>query len=100
MKYQTMAHTAVQENQFDMRIHAWEYWIPLYFATNLFNYARYGSFYLETLKTLDHLHPGLKEMLSKYGLSVQGQDKYPHRTAIDQRGEQTINRDAKTSGLN
>ena len=31
-------------------------------------------------------------------LLVQGQEKYPLRTAIDQRGEQTINRDAKTSG--
>ena len=36
-------------------------------------------------------------MLKKGGISVQGQDKYPLRTAIDQRGEQTINRDAKTS---
>ena len=37
-------------------------------------------------------------MLKKAGLSVRGQDKYPLRIAIDQRGEQTINRDAKTSG--
>ena len=29
---------------------------------------------------------------------MQGQEKYLCRTAIDQRGEQTINRDAKTSG--
>ena len=31
-------------------------------------------------------------------LSVQGQEKYPCRVAIDQRGEQTISRDAKVSG--
>ena len=31
-------------------------------------------------------------------MSVQGQSSYPTRTPIDQRGEQTINRDAKTSG--
>ena len=30
--------------------------------------------------------------------SVQGQDKYPLRTAIDQRGEQTLNKDAKSAG--
>ena len=30
--------------------------------------------------------------------SVQGQDKYPLRTSIDQRGEQTLNRDAKMAG--
>ena len=29
---------------------------------------------------------------------MQGQDKYPCRTAVDQRAEQTINGDAKTSG--
>ena len=36
--------------------------------------------------------------MSIIGLSVQGQDCYAHRTAIDQHGEQTINGDAKTSG--
>ena len=33
-----------------------------------------------------------------YGISVKGQDRYPLRTAVDQRGEQTLKRDAKTSG--
>ena len=33
-------------------------------------------------------------------LSVQAQDSYPLRTLVDQRGEQTINRNAKTSGKN
>ena len=31
-------------------------------------------------------------------MSVQAQERYAVRTAIDQRGEQTINRDARTSG--
>ena len=31
-------------------------------------------------------------------LSVQGQGRYALRTAVDQRGEQTINRDAKVEG--
>ena len=47
---------------------------------------------------MEQFYPGLKDLISKEGLSVQGQEKYPLRTAIDQRGEQTINRDAKTSG--
>ena len=34
------------------------------------------------------------------GLSVQAQDKYPLATAADQRGEQTINQDAKTAAEN
>ena len=31
-------------------------------------------------------------------MSIQAQDRHPVRTAIDQRGEQTMNQDAKTSG--
>ena len=47
---------------------------------------------------MDSTHPGCSEIIAVKGLSVQGQDKYPCRTAVDQRGEQTINQDAKTSG--
>ena len=36
--------------------------------------------------------------MSQNGLSVQAQSNYPIMTAADQRGEQTINRDAKTTG--
>ena len=50
------------------------------------------------LKSIEEKYPDLKEMLKKAGLSVQGQDKYPLRIAIDEGGKQTINRDAKTSG--
>ena len=95
-----MAHTAVQENNFELRLEAWERFLPYYFVFNMFNYARYGSFYVETLKNIEKIYPGMKELLKKNGMSVQGQDRYPSRTAIDQRGEQTINRDAKTSGAN
>ena len=37
-------------------------------------------------------------MMKHAGLSVQAQDKCPLRTSIDQRGEQTMNRDAKITG--
>lgn len=33
------------------------------------------------------------------GISVQAQTSHPVRTSVDQRGEQTINKDAKTSGV-
>ena len=91
-------HTAVQENDFQARVFVWEYFIPFFFAFNKMNYSRYGSFYLQTLKSIDSLYPGMKELLEYTGLSVQGQDKYPLRISVDQRGEQTINRDAKTTG--
>ena len=62
------------------------------------NYARYGSCYINTLENLDITHPGCRELLKYKGLSVQGQEKYPCRVAIDQLGKQTINTDAKVSG--
>ena len=95
---QTAIHTAVQGNNCEMQLQGWAYWIPFSFLTNLFNYARYGTFYLETLKNIQKNYPGLNELLRTTGLSVQGQDCYAHRTAIDQHGKQAINRDAKTSG--
>ena len=72
--------------------------MPLYFATDQLNYARYGSYYVEVLANIETLYPGLKQLLEKTGLSVKTQEIYPSRVAIDQRGEQTINRDAKTTG--
>ena len=68
------------------------------FSLNKQTYSRYGSCYVNTLENLDDTHPGCRELIQDKGLSVQGQEKYLFRTAIDQRGEQTINRDAKTSG--
>ena len=98
MQMQTTIHTAVQGNNFEMQLQAWAYWIPFSFLTNLFNYAHYGTFYLETLKNSQKNYPGLNELLRTTGLSVQGQGWYAHRTAIDQHDKQAINRDAKTSG--
>ena len=98
MRVQHVIHTAVQENDFHAQLAAWDYFILLYFVFNKTNYARYGSFYVETLKSIEEKYLGLKEMLNKAGLSVQGQDKYPLCIAIDQRGEQTINCDAKAFG--
>ena len=98
MRFQHMAHTAVQTNDYDLRVVSWEKVLPFYFALNMFNYSRYGRYYLEILKHMEKNYPGLRHMLERSGLSVQAQDRYPVRTAVDQRGEQTINRDAKTTG--
>ena len=65
MRMQHVIYTAVQENDFDARLAAWDYFIPLYFSFNKTNYARYGSFYVETLKSIEEKYPGLKEMLKK-----------------------------------
>ena len=71
--------------------------LPFFFVFSKTNYARYGSYYLPALKTIENSYPEMKEIMKHTGLPVQGQDKYPLRTSIDQHGEQTINRDAKTT---
>ena len=98
MRYQNIMHVAVQENDLNMRLFCWTKFIPFYFALNKMNYARYGSYYARILANINLLYPGAEELLEKKGMSVQAQDRYPVRTAVDQRGEQTINRDAKTAG--
>ena len=97
MRNQHMIHLAAQENNLrkNLRLAAWS---SLYFVTNQFNYARYGSYYIEVLANIETLYPGLKQLLQKTGLSVQVQEMYPSRVAFHQRGEQTVNRDAKTAG--
>ena len=98
MRYQHMSHPAVLENDIEMRLFCWKMFLPFYFALNKMNYARYGSYYVRVLGNLNMLYPGAEELLINKGISVQAQDRYPVRTPIDQRGEQTINRDAKTAG--
>ena len=99
MKVQHQIHTAVQTNNFDMRLNAWERILPFYFALNRTNYSRYGAWYVESLKNIELSFPGLKELLKDGGISVQARENNPLRTSVDQRGEQTINRDAKTAGI-
>ena len=57
MRMQHVIQTAVQENDFDARLAAWDYFMPLYFAFNKTNYARYGSFYVEILKSIEEKYP-------------------------------------------
>ena len=72
--------------------------MTFYFALNKTNYARYASYYVGVLDNIDLLYPGARQLLSENGLSVQAQDRYLLGTAVAQRVEQTIKRDAKTTG--
>ena len=69
-----------------------------FFFLFFFFSINFRTFYLETLKNIHKNYPGLKELLGTTGSSGQYQDRYAHRTAIDQCDKQTIDRDAKTSG--
>ena len=44
MRYQTVAHTAVQENDLKSLMFSWQQFLPLYFALNKLHYARYEVF--------------------------------------------------------
>ena len=48
---------------------------------------------------IEEKYPGMTEFLRIGGISAQSQTKHAIRTATDQRGEQTINKDAKTTGI-
>ena len=61
------------------------------------SYSCYGSINVKILSQLEEIVPGCNDLLVKKALLVKSQDHYPLRTNIDQCGEQTINRDAKTS---
>ena len=51
------------------------------------------------LLNMEATNLGLNTQLAEKGISVQGQDCYALKTPVDQRGEQTINKDAKTTAL-
>ena len=99
MRLQHPGHAAIQTNDFEMHLNAWQRVLPYYFIFNKMNYAWYESYYVQVLKEIESNYPGLKELLFPCGLSVQAQQTHPLRTAIDQWGEQTINKDAKTLGM-
>ena len=98
MQHQHRIHIVVQENNFTERIIVWEYFLSFYFAMNKVNFARYGSYYVQSMNCIDYLYPVLKQILENQYMSVQAQDRYPIHTVIDQWGDQTLNKDAKTTG--
>ena len=91
-------HHAVQTNNFGLRLDGLKKALPFRFALNKQKYASYGTIYVFNLANMEATRPGCKELLLSKGLSVQAQSRYPFRTSVDQRGEQTMNRDAETSG--
>ena len=78
-------------------VYLMEFFLPLYFATDKTNYSRYDSSCIAVLERIEELHPGLRQLLETNGMSVQAHES-PLRVAVDQRGEQTLNHDAKTTG--
>ena len=94
---QQKLHCSINTNDFDLRMLMWRESLSLCFATNRVNYARYGTYYLNSLVYLDTTHPGAKEEIDKVGLSVR-HNTYGIGQSIDMAGEQNYMRNAKTAG--
>ncbi len=95
---QRMLHYSVNSNDYDLRISRWNTSLPLCFATNRVHYARYGTYYLQSLEHIDSTHPGAKEEIKSVGLSVW-RNKLRIGQSIDLAGEQSYMRSAKTAGI-
>ena len=79
MSVQHLLHTAVQHNDFELRLESIKCSPLLFFCYSMQNHVRSGSYYYaELLSSLEANYPGLKYQLSKTGLSIQSQDRYPH----------------------
>ena len=65
---------AVSTERFEMRTECWAEFLPMYFAMNKQNYARYGSYYYMMLLNLDTTHPGARDEMADY-LAVSNADE-------------------------
>lgn len=91
-------HYSINRNDFDLRMLFLKESLPLCFATNRLHYARYGTYYLKSLESLEFSRPGAKEELCQQGLSVR-RNKLGIGQAVDLAEEQTYTKNAKTAGL-
>ncbi len=62
---------AISQNDFDLRLPLWKFWLPLCFMLNKVHYARYGSYYCFLLEHLEENYPGAREEIEEKGLSVR-----------------------------
>eukprot|EP00112_Aurelia_sp_Birch-Aquarium-sp1_P015170 Seg3338.2 transcript_id=Seg3338.2/GoldUCD/mRNA.D3Y31 product="hypothetical protein" protein_id=Seg3338.2/GoldUCD/D3Y31 len=94
---QQMLHYSVNCNDYDLRMISWNCSLPLCFSMNHVHYARYGTYYLQSLEHIDSTHPGAKEEIRSVGLSIR-RNKLVIGQSIDLAGEQSYMQSAKTAG--
>jgi len=71
---------------------------PIFLGCDAIHYLRYGSFYVETLKSLQHEHPDLYSSFLKGDFVVKTSRGRFNAVAVDMKLEQTIQRSAKSVG--
>ena len=64
-------HYAINTNNYNLRLFIWKESLPMWFATNKIQYARYGTFYFKFLEYLEDTYPGAKEEIEEKGLYVR-----------------------------
>jgi hypothetical protein len=85
---------ACRTNDVDLFVYALHLMVPLFFACNKHNYARWMTMFVLHLVNMDKSHPGLRQILSRGALSVRRTHNNLSRNPIDMTLEQTINADA------
>ena len=85
---------ACRTNDIDLFIYALGQMIPIFFAANRPNYARWMVVYHLNLLNMHITHPGVIDTLFKGALSIRRTDKHFSRCPVDLTLEQTVNRDA------
>ncbi len=66
------------------------------FSTNRIHYARYGTFYVKSLESLERTHPGGEEEIR--AIVSARRNTQGIGQAIDMAGEQSYMKSAKTTG--
>ena len=95
--HQHKLHFSINTNDYDLRMLIWKESLPLCFATSRVHYARYGTYYVNCLEYLDTTHPGARQEIEDFGLSVR-RNQLGVGQSIDMAGEQSFMRNAKTAG--
>ena len=90
-------HFAININDYYLRLETWEELMVLSFTMNKQNYARYGTYYLTQMGSLDSTHPGAHEEIQEKGISIC-RNNTGVRQSIDGTGEQTFMRNSRTAG--
>ena len=70
----------------------------MFLGADAIHYLRYGSFYLETLKSLQYEHPQLFSALAQGDFVIKTERGRSNAVAVDMKLEQTIQRSAKSAG--
>ena len=90
-------HVAIQTNDFEERLRCWRRMLSNFFFFDKTHYARYGTFYVNSIENIGVTHRGAKTEMQKFSEPVR-RNNYSIGQSIDLAGEQTYTKSAKTVG--